>query len=114
MEALISEYSNSAHRGSIMSQLSLTQLQQPQQATREDKLHGYLLIILEVVKFACLEFEKQIEKYLLTYNLYHQRIVHHSSNTVAPIGGNSWNNSSSNGGISVKLKYMLILKFHSI
>lgn len=80
LETLIKEYSNSASRGSIISQLSLTQ-QQASTSTREDKLHGYLLVILEIVKFAAPEFENQIEKYLLTYNLYHQRAVHHSSSS---------------------------------
>lgn len=92
LETLIKEYTNSAHRGSIMSQISLTQqASQGPQSTREDKIHGNLLIILEVVKFASLEFEKQIEKSLLTYNLYHQRVVHHSSNTaaIAAINGSS-------------------------
>lgn len=78
-----------------MSQLNLTQPQQP--ATREDKLHGYLLVILEVVKFACFEFEKQIENYLHTYNLYHQRVVNHSSNT--GVMTSSSLNSSPNTGI---------------
>lgn len=35
-------------------------------------IHGYLLIILEIVKFAGLEFEQQLEQYLSKYNLYHQ------------------------------------------
>ncbi len=35
-------------------------------------IHGYLLIILEIVKFAGFEFEKQLEQYLYKYNLYHQ------------------------------------------
>ena len=49
-------------------------------STREDKIHGHLLIILEIIRFSCLEYEKQIEKYLSTYNLYHQQIQKGNNN----------------------------------
>jgi hypothetical protein len=37
-----------------------------QSSSKEDRIHGYLLIILEIVRFSSLDFEKQIEKYLCT------------------------------------------------
>jgi hypothetical protein len=78
-----------------MSQLSLTQSQQQvPQSSREDKIHGYLLIILEVVKFSCLEFEQQIEKYLSTYNLYHQQLQSSQNNTMQSTTTASAANSS--------------------
>ena len=43
-------------------------------STKEDKIHGYLQIILEIFKFSNFEFEKIIEKYLSTYNLYYQQV----------------------------------------
>jgi hypothetical protein len=49
-------------------------------STREDRIHGYLLIILEIVKFAGLEFEQILEKYLSKYNLYHQQSPQTSPN----------------------------------
>ena len=36
-------------------------------ANREEKIHGYLLIINEILKFTSLEFEKEIEKNLAAY-----------------------------------------------
>jgi len=50
------------------------------QPPREDRIHGYLLIILEILKFSCLEFEKQIEKYLTKYNIYHQQMQREANN----------------------------------
>ena len=38
------------------------------------KIHGCLLVILEIARFSDLEFEKTIEKYLYTYNLLKQRV----------------------------------------
>jgi phosphatidylinositol kinase/protein kinase (PI-3 family) len=51
-----------------------------QSSSKEDRIHGYLLIILEIVRFSSLDFEKQIEKYLCTYNLYHQKIQKANNN----------------------------------
>ena len=67
LETLLKEIGASASSGKS------TMSQNNQQSTREDKIHGYLLVILEIVKFSCLEFEQQIEKYLSSYNLYHQQ-----------------------------------------
>jgi hypothetical protein len=49
-------------------------------SSREDRIHGFLLIILEIVKFSGLEFEQQLEKYLSKYNLYHQQSSQTSNN----------------------------------
>jgi hypothetical protein len=51
------------------------------QPPREDRIHGHLLIILEILKFSGLEFEKQIEKYLSKYNIYHQQMQQAANNT---------------------------------
>jgi hypothetical protein len=68
LESLLQEYTTSSRQS--MSNQSNQQLS----SSREDKIHGYLLIILEIIRFSSLDFEKQIEKYLSTYNLYHQQI----------------------------------------
>jgi hypothetical protein len=41
---------------------------------REDQIHGHLLVLLEVAKFSCLDYEIKIENYLSTYNLYYQEV----------------------------------------
>ena len=61
--------------------------------TKEDKIHGYLLVILEIVKFSCLEFEQKIEKYLASYNLYHQQ--QQTTNQLQSSSTNNQNGSSS-------------------
>ena len=53
-------------------------------SSREDRIHGYLLIILEIVKFAGLEFEQQLEKYSSKYNLYHQQQSQGAANVHYP------------------------------
>jgi hypothetical protein len=70
LESLLSEYTTSSKSNSNQSSSS----------NRDDKIHGYLLIILEIIRFSCLDFEKQIEKYLSTYNLYHQQIQKGNNN----------------------------------
>ena len=39
---------------------------------REEIVHGYLLIILEILKFSSLQFEKEIEKYISLYITHSQ------------------------------------------
>ena len=53
-------------------------------SSREDRIHGYLLIILEIVKFAGLEYEQQLEKYSSKYNLYHQQQSQGATNVYYP------------------------------
>jgi hypothetical protein len=67
--------------------------------TKEDKIHGYLLVILEIVKFSCLEFEQKIEKYLASYNLYHQQ-QHVTTNQVQSSFTNNHNPTSSSSSSS--------------
>ena len=74
LESLLSEYSTSSKSNSNQSSTTSSS------SNRDDKIHGYLLIILEIIRFSCLDFEKQIEKYLSTYNLYHQQIQKGNSN----------------------------------
>nr|AWV66626.1 serine/threonine-protein kinase mTOR [Brachionus rotundiformis] len=65
LESLLREPGSRHSRNSSQDQL---------QSTRDDKIHGYLQIILEIFKFSNFEFEKIIENYLSTYNLYYQQI----------------------------------------
>jgi hypothetical protein len=74
LESLISEYSTSSKSNSNQSSSTSSS------SNRDDKIHGYLLIILEIIRFSFLDFEKQIEKYLSTYNLYHQQIQKGNNN----------------------------------
>lgn len=69
--------------------------------SREDRIHGYLLVILEILKFAGSEFEQQLEKYLSKYNLYHQQSQQGTNNPY-----NTENASSSSKGSNVKSSSM--------
>ena len=78
LENLLQEYSSTS---SNKTQTNANQ-------SREDMIHGYLLIILEIIRFSCLDFEKQIEKYLYTYNLYHQQIHKANNNLIYNVNNN--------------------------
>jgi hypothetical protein len=54
-------------------------------SVREDQIHGHLLVILEVVKFSCLDYEVKIENYLSTYNLYYQEVEQSLNNLTASL-----------------------------
>ena len=43
---------------------------------KEDRIHGYLLIILEIVKFSGLEFEQEIQNSIPKYNWTEDDPVH--------------------------------------
>ncbi len=94
LENILKEYANAPHQGSSsvkhsLSGYTLTQSSTSSallssstsfNSTKEERIHGYLLIILEILRFSCLEIEQQIENYLSIYNLYYQR-MHQANNT---------------------------------
>lgn len=70
LEILLREISLSL--GSLASSVSSSSSQQSKQVSnqnlnRDDRIHGCLLIILEILKFSNLDFEKLIEQYLDVY-----------------------------------------------
>jgi hypothetical protein len=88
LELLLKDYNSSSLLSRQVSSSSSAQANSA--PSKDDKIHGYLLIILEIVKFSCLDFEQEIEKYLSTYNLYHQQ-MQQSNNNMSSL------NASSNG-----------------
>ncbi|CAF0752879.1 unnamed protein product [Brachionus calyciflorus] len=58
------------------SRQSKSSVQEQFQSTREDRIHGYLQVLLEIFKFSNFEYEKKTQNYLSTYNLYYQQIQH--------------------------------------
>ena len=106
LEGLLLEYTNggvsSSSRQSTSSQTSST-------SSREDRVHGCLLVILEIIRFSCLEFEQQIEKYLSTYNLYHQQIQKANNTNV-----NSTSSGTTPGSSKVNLGLLCILSLKSL
>ena len=60
-----------------------------QQPSKDDQIHGHLLVILEMVKFSCLDFEEKIENYLSTYNLYYQELEQSLNNLTTSLNSSS-------------------------
>ena len=106
LETLLKEIGASSVAGK-----SSTLNQNNQSSTREDKIHGYLLVILEIVKFSCLEFEQQIEKYLSAYNLYHQQ--QNQPNTSTSANNSTFNNITLNSCEEMHAANLLKLLPHS-
>lgn len=65
LEKLLNEQTSRQSKGNT---------QEQNQSTKEDRIHGYLQVILEIFRFSNLEFEQKIDNYLSTYNLYYQQV----------------------------------------
>jgi hypothetical protein len=83
------------------------------QNNREDKIHGYLLVILEIVKFSSLEFEQQIEKYLSAYNLHHQQQQPNTAIHSTTVTNSTVNNTTLNSCEEMHAANLLKLLPHS-
>lgn len=80
LEGLVDEASSTTGGGSRST---------TQNVPRDDQIHGYLLVTLEIVRFACLEFEQRVENYLSTYNLHYQELEQSLNNLTTSLFLNS-------------------------